>query len=103
MKQYLISALIVLATGAVANAQVRTAGARLEVTFPGVQVGLFTGSLQYTVYRGTNLVRQELVAKTTAPSVAYKYVGGLKGFTAADDTKLVWRDTARGWQHYAFG
>ena len=84
--------------------QVKTDGARIEVSFPGVKAGVFTtGSLQYTMYRGTNLVRQELVAKTTDPSVAYKYVGGLKGFAIAADKRLVWRDTARGWQRYAFG
>ncbi|MEJ7608593.1 MAG: hypothetical protein WKF37_20560 [Bryobacteraceae bacterium] len=83
--------------------QVKTDGARLEITFPGVEAGVFSGLLQYTIYRGTNLVRQEVVAKTTAPSVAYKYVGGLKGFSIGDDKKLVWRDTARGWQRYAFG
>ena len=83
--------------------QVKTDGARIEVAFPGAQAGIFSGSLQYTVYRGTNLVRQELAAATTEPSVAYKYIGGLKGFSASDDKKLVWRDTARGWQHYAFG
>ena len=84
--------------------QVTTDGARIEVAFPGVNAGVFSsGSLQYTMYRGTNLVRQELVAKTTEPSVAYKYTGGLKGFSITEDKKLVWRDTARGWQHYAFG
>ena len=61
------------------------------------------GSLQFTVYRGTNLLRQEAIAKTNEPSVAYKYVGGLKGFAISDDTRVVWRDTARGWQQYAFG
>ena len=81
----------------------KTDGARIEVTFPGVDAGIFSGSLQYTVYRGTNLLRQEVVAKTTEPSVAYKYVGGLKGFGIARRHALVWRDTARGWQHYAFG
>ena len=83
--------------------QVRTDGARLEITFPGVEAGIFSGTLRYTAYRGSNLLRQELIAKTTEPSVAYKYVGGLKGFAITDNTKLVWRDTARGWQHYAFG
>ena len=83
--------------------QVKTDGARIEITFPGVEAGIFSGSLQYTVYRGTNLLRQEAIAKTSEPSVAYKYVGGLKGFAITDDTTLVWRDTARGWQHYAFG
>ena len=83
--------------------QVKTDGARIEVVFPGFEAGVFTGSLQYTVYRGTNLFRQEAIAKTSAPSVAYKYVAGLKGFTIADDSQVVWRDTARGWQRYAFG
>ena len=44
--------------------QVKTDGARLEDDFPGLDAGIFSGSLQYTVYRGTNLVRQEVVAKT---------------------------------------
>jgi hypothetical protein len=85
------------------SCRVKTDGARIEVAFPGFEAGIFSGSLQYTVYRGTNLLRQEAIAKTNEPSVAYKYVAGLKGFTIADDTRLVWRDTARGWQHYAFG
>jgi hypothetical protein len=83
--------------------QVKTDGARIEVVFPGFDGGIFSGALQYTVYRGTNLLRQEAVAKTNEPSVAYKYASGLKGFTIADDTRVVWRDTARGWQHYGFG
>ena len=85
------------------SCQVKTDGARIEVVFPGWEAGIFSGSLQYTAYRGTNLLRQEAIAKTNQPSVAYKYVAGLKGFTIADDSRVVWRDTARGWQHYAFG
>lgn len=83
--------------------QVKSEGARLTVVFPGVEAGVFSGTLEYTVYRGANLLRQEIVAKTRQPSVAYKYTGGLKGFDIAEDSRLVWRDTARGWQHYAFG
>ena len=83
--------------------QVVTDGGRIEVLFPGLEAGIFSGSLQFTVYRGSNLLRQEAIAKTSEPSVAYKYVAGLKGFKIADDTKIVWRDTARGWQQYAFG
>lgn len=82
---------------------VKTDGARLEVNFPGFEAGIFSGSLQYTVYRGTNLLRQEAIAKTSEPSVAYKYVAGLKGFSISDHTRLVWRDTARAWQQYEFG
>jgi hypothetical protein len=83
--------------------EVNTDGARIEANFPGVTLGLFSGGLRYTVYRGTNLVRQEVIAKTDAPSVAYEFAAGLKGFAIADDTRLVWRDVARGWQHYLFG
>ena len=83
--------------------RVKTDGARLEVVFPGLEAGIFSGWLQFTVYRGTNLLRQEAIAKTDEPSVAYKYNAGLKGFTIADDSRVVWRDTARGWQKYAFG
>ena len=40
-----------------------------------------SGRLQYTVYKGTNLIRQEAVAKTDERAVAYKYDAGLKGLT----------------------
>jgi hypothetical protein len=85
------------------SCQVKKDGARLEISFPGLEAGIFSGQLQYTVYRGTNLLRQEIIAKTNEPSVAYKYVGGLKGFPILGDTRVVWRDTARGWQQYSFG
>ena len=82
---------------------VKTEDARTEVTFPGVQLGIFSGELRYTAYKGSNLLRQEVIASTSEPSVAYKYNGGLKGFSITDKTKVVWRDTARAWQQYAFG
>jgi hypothetical protein len=87
----------------ITGCQVDTDGARLEANFPGVALGIFSGGLRYTVYRGANLIRQEVIAKTEAPSVAYKFVAGLKGFAIGSDTRLVWRDVARGWQHYLFG
>lgn len=82
---------------------VKTDGARVEVEFNGLNMGIFAGSLRYTVYRGANLLRQEAIAKTDEPSVAYKYLGGLKGFTIGPDTRVVWRDVAREWQQYRFG
>lgn len=83
--------------------KVVTDGARLELSFDGVELGIFSGRLQYTAYRGSNLLRQEVIAATNQPSVAYKYDGGLAGFAIHDDTKLIWRDTARAWQQYEFG
>ena len=80
-----------------------TDNARIEVSFPGATLGIFSGDLQYTVYKGSNLLRQEIIASTQEPAVAYKYNGGLKGFAIGDDTKVIWRDTARAWQQYEFG
>ena len=37
--------------------QVRTDGARLEISFPGLTMGSFSGDLRFTIYRGTNLLR----------------------------------------------
>jgi hypothetical protein len=82
---------------------VKTDGAHVSITFNGLALGLFAGDLQFTAYSGSNLLRQEAIAETDAPSVAYIYKAGLKGFNVKDDTKLVWRDTAQVWQEYDFG
>jgi hypothetical protein len=80
-----------------------TDGDRLSVTFNGLTLGVFAGDLRFTAYKGTNLLRQEAIAKTDEPSVAFIYKAGLAGFHINQDTKLVWRDTARAWQEYEFG
>jgi hypothetical protein len=91
------------ATFNASGCQVATDGARLEVTFPGLSLGIFSGRLQYTVYKGTNLLRQEAIAKTEEPSVAYKYIAGVEGLRVDPATRVIWRDTSRGWQKYEFG
>jgi hypothetical protein len=80
-----------------------TNGARLEISFPGVSAGIFSGRLVYTVYRGANLLRQEIVAKTDEPAVAYLYRAGLTGFRVGESLRVRWRDVARAWQEYRFG
>ena len=85
------------------SCKVSTDGARLAVTFSGLEMGIFSGELQYTVYRGSNLLRQEAIAKTNEPSVAYIYSAGLKGFDIAKHPAIAWRDSARAWQKYEFG
>jgi hypothetical protein len=87
----------------VRSCDVKTNGERLEISFPGVALGVFTGRLQYTVYAGSNLIRQEVVAKTEKPSVAYKYDAGLKGLAIQPGSRMVWRDTSNTWQNYTFG
>ena len=85
------------------NCTVTTTGERVSVTFNGLSLGVFAGDLQFTAYKSSNLLRQEAIAKTEEPSVAYIYKAGLKGFTINSDTKVEWRDTARAWQEYSFG
>jgi hypothetical protein len=88
----------------VQNCSVKTNGGRIEVTFPGVELGVFnSGRLEYTVYKGTNLIRQAIVAKTDEPSVAYKYDAGLKGLALQPTSRMVWRDITNLWQDYSFG
>lgn len=83
--------------------KVKTNGARLEIGFPGVSMGIFSGELQLTVYRGVSLLRLEVIAKTDEPSVAYKYYGGLTGFSLLDFEKIAWRDLGGNSQEYSFG
>ena len=85
------------------SCQVKTNGARLEVSFPGMDIGVFSGRLQYTIYRGTNLIRVEAIARTEEPSVAYKYHAGLTGLPTGDSNRVVWRDLSNRWQDYRFG
>jgi hypothetical protein len=87
----------------VQSCTVKTDGGRLEVSYPGVQLGVFSGSLQYTVYKGSNLIRQEVIAKTEEPAVAYKYDAGVKRMAIAPGSRMVWRDAANLWQAYEFG
>ena len=81
---------------------VKTNGQRLEISFPGLEMGIFSGGLQYTVFKGANLLRIEAVAKTDKGDIAYKYDAGLKGLPIKEGSKLVWRDTANVWQSDAF-
>jgi hypothetical protein len=72
--------------------EVKTDGARLEITFPGLMMGSFSGNLRFTIYRGTNLLRLEAIAKTDEPSVAYIYQGGVKGFSSDLLPRMLWHD-----------
>ena len=82
---------------------VKTDGDRVTVTFNGLTLGLFAGDLEFTAYKGSNLLRQEAVASTQAKDVAFIYKAGLKGFAIKDDSRLVWRDTSQLWQEQDFG
>ena len=87
----------------VKSCEVTSAGGRIDVSFPGVKLGVFDGRLEYTVYKGTNLIAQAIVAKTEERSVAYKYEAGLKGLTIQPASRVVWRDMSNLWQEYRLG
>ncbi|MSO83781.1 MAG: hypothetical protein EXQ53_10885 [Acidobacteria bacterium] len=91
------------ATYASHGCEVKTNGARLEISFDEVRLGVFAGRLQYTIYKGTNLIEQEVIAKTDRDSVAYKYEAGLKGLAIEPASRVAWRDVANNWQEYRFG
>lgn len=82
---------------------VRAEPGRIEVEFDGLTIGPFHGELRYTVYRGSNLLRQEAIASTQRPSTAYHYRSGLSGFAIEDADHIAWRDVARAEQRYLFG
>ncbi len=85
------------------SCDVKSTGGRIDVSFPGVKLGVFDGRLEYTVYKGTNLIRQAIVAKTEERSVAYKYDAGLKGLTIQPTSRVVWRDISNLWQENRLG
>ena len=91
------------ATFSVSSCRVKTDGASLEVSYPGLTMGIFAGDLRFTVYRGTNLIRMDAAAKTSENWVAYKYDGGLGGLTTALTPRVTWHDTGGHPQQYAFG
>ena len=85
------------------SCEVKSDGASLAVTFPGMKLGIFDGNLRFTVYRGTNLLQMDAIARTSEPSVAYKYDAGLKGFSTATMPRVTWRDTGGHPQQHQFG
>ena len=83
--------------------RVATDGGRISVTFDGLALGIFTGDLSFTVYRGANLVRMDALAATSEPSVAYKYDAGLVGFATDRLARVTWNDVGGHAQQYRFG
>jgi hypothetical protein len=85
------------------SCSVKTDGQSIEVTYPGLSMGIFAGDLRFTAYKGTNLLRMDALAKTNETWIAYKYDAGLKGFSTALTPRVSWRDTGGHPQSHAFG
>src|SRR5437879_3864668 len=83
------------------EAKAHTIGARVEIDFDGLAMGVFHGGLAYTFYPGTRLIKQEAVASTSEPDVAYFYDAGLRVAAGRDrhaggnmTTEVSYYDTA---------
>jgi hypothetical protein len=85
------------------SCSVKTDGASLEVSFPGLSMGIFSGDLRFTAYKGTNLIRMDAAAKTSEQWIAYKYDAGLKGFSTDVTPRVTWHDTGGHPQLHQFG
>ncbi|MGC2402096.1 MAG: hypothetical protein WA510_20045 [Acidobacteriaceae bacterium] len=56
----------------------RTTGNRVEVTFNGMKLGIFSGELRYIFYPGTPLIQQVALLSNQEPDTAYFYDAGLQ-------------------------
>lgn len=83
------------------SASAKTIGDRVELRFDGLEMGIFEGSVRYTIYPGSRLLHQEAVVTTAEPETAFHYDAGLR--MAADserrvggnmDSSFVYYDTA---------
>jgi len=66
------------------TATARSIGNRVEISFSGMEMGIFTGTLRYVFYPGSTLFQQVAVLKTNEPNIAYTYDAGLQMSSEAD-------------------
>ena len=83
------------------SARAATLGDRLELTFDGLKMGIFEGSIRYVIYPGSRLIQQLAVVKTTEPDTAFFYDAGLRMSVAPDvraggnmESEITYFDTA---------
>lgn len=72
------------ATFELRSARVQTVGDRVELLFDGLEMGVFTGGVAYTIFPVSRLIKQEAVMRTFRPDVAYYYDAGLEFLAPAD-------------------
>jgi hypothetical protein len=63
-----------------------TVGDRVEISFDGMRLGIFEGTLEYIFYPGSALIQQVAVLSTKEPDTAYLYDAGLQ-MTAMTDRR----------------
>ncbi len=66
------------------SVSVRSIGDRMEVSFDGMRLGIFSGSLRYIFYPGSRLIEQQAALTTNEADVAYFYDAGMRMAADAD-------------------
>lgn len=51
---------------------------RLDISFDGLRVGIFQGSIHYIFFPGSKLIQQRAIVSTNEPDTAYFYDAGIK-------------------------
>jgi hypothetical protein len=59
-------------------AHAATHGDRVEVTFDGLHMGIFAGSVSYLFFPGSRLIQQAAVVTTSEPDTAFYYDAGMQ-------------------------
>lgn len=67
--------------------RVESLGNRVRLHFGGFRAGPFHGSLIYTIFGGSRLVKQEAVVRTDEPNVAFFYDAGIE-FAAPEQVRV---------------
>ena len=80
--------------------RVESDGNQLHVTIPGLKMGYSSGDLVFTVYGGSNLVKQVAVVSTQEPQIAYYYNAWLTGCSTRDLNNLIWLDADDRFEHH---
>jgi hypothetical protein len=83
------------------SARVATVGDRVDLTFDGLRMGIFEGSIHFRFFPGSRLVQQYALMTTNEPDTAYFYDAGFSMTVDADrrpggnmETHVSYYDTA---------
>ncbi|MDQ6676285.1 MAG: hypothetical protein M3Z09_03210 [Acidobacteriota bacterium] len=76
-------------------------GDRLDLSFDGLTLGIFHGSIHYFIFPGSTLIQQRAIVSTNEPDTAYFYDAGLRMTVDEDrraggtmETKVHYYDTS---------
>lgn len=66
------------------SGRARSSGDRVELSFDGLRMGIFTGAIRYVFFPGSRLIQQQAVVTTNEPDTAYFYDAGIRLTADAD-------------------